>query len=285
VKKLAVVLICLLISGCSNPAPRSEDSQLRLIAAAAGALQILQELGFDKEIVAVDERNIEPGSKLALISTGHSLNIEAILSLQPSHIIIDSLVGPENAIKTLRDNKVKIIELPLAESISDVTRKYLLIGQQLDREKTAQESVKNFEAKVKQIEKSSERYRIAFLYLRGSNAIYLVGGKGSGADSLIDAIGSVDVGAQLLDEPFTPLSAEIMVEMNPQVLLLMNSGYESIGGLPGLRKLPGLSGTDAVLKNQIITIDDRALLNFGPDTISVLELLQFKLQELNVKSI
>jgi iron complex transport system substrate-binding protein len=284
-KKLAVVLICLLISGCSNPAPRSEDSELRLIAAAAGALQILQELGFDKEIVAVDERNIEPGSKLALISTGHSLNIEAILSLQPSHIIIDSLVGPENAIKTLRDNKVKIIELPLAESISDVTRKYLLIGQQLDREKTAQESVKNFEAKVKQIEKSSERYRIAFLYLRGSNAIYLVGGKGSGADSLIDAIGSVDVGAQLLDEPFTPLSAEIMVEMNPQVLLLMNSGYESIGGLPGLRKLPGLSGTDAVLKNQIITIDDRALLNFGPDTISVLELLQFKLQELNVKSI
>ena len=121
--------------------------------------------------------------------------------------------------------------------------------------------------------------------MRGSNAIYLVGGKGSGADSLIDAIGSVDVGAQLLDEPFTPLSAEIMVEMNPQVLLLMNSGYESIGGLPGLRKLPGLSGTDAVLKNQIITIDDRALLNFGPDTISVLELLQFKLQELNVKSI
>jgi ABC-type hemin transport system substrate-binding protein len=99
-KKLAVVLICLLISGCSNPAPRSEDSELRLIAAAAGALQILQELGFDKEIVAVDERNIEPGSKLALISTGHSLNIEAILSLQPSHIIIDSLVGPENAIKT-----------------------------------------------------------------------------------------------------------------------------------------------------------------------------------------
>jgi iron complex transport system substrate-binding protein len=65
----------------------------------------------------------------------------------------------------------------------------------------------------------------------------------------------------------------------------MRSGYESIGGLSGLRKLPGLSRTDAVLKNQIITIDDRALLDFGPDTISVLESLQFKLQELNVKSI
>jgi iron complex transport system substrate-binding protein len=252
VKKLAVVLICLLISGCSNPAPRSEDSQLRLIAAAAGALQILQELGFDKEIVAVDERNRDLGSKLALISTGHSLNIEAILSLQPTHIIIDSLIGPENAINTLRDNKVQIIELPLAESILDINKKYLLLGQEFDREKMAEELVKIFEAKVKQIEKSSESYRIAFLYLRGNNAIYLVGGKGSGADSLIDAIGSVDVGAQLLDEPFTPLSAEIMVEMNPQVLLLMRSGYESIGGLSGLRKLPGLSRTDAVLKNQII---------------------------------
>jgi iron complex transport system substrate-binding protein len=285
VKKLAVVLICLLISGCSNPAPRSEDSQLRLIAAAAGALQILQELGFDKEIVAVDERNRDLGSKLALISTGHSLNIEAILSLKPTHIIIDSLIGPENAINTLRDNKVQIIELPLAESILDINKKYLLLGQEFDQEKMAEELVKIFETKVKQIEKSSESYRIAFLYLRGNNAIYLVGGKGSGADSLIDAIGSVDVGAQYLNQPFTPLSAEIMVEMNPQVLLLMRSGYESIGGLSGLRKLPGLSRTDAVLKNQIITIDDRALLDFGPDTISVLESLQFKLQELNVKSI
>ena len=53
--------------------------------------------------------------------------------------------------------------------------------------------------------------RIAFLYLRGSSAIYLIGGKGSGADSLINAIGAVDVGAAALANPFNSMTSESMV--------------------------------------------------------------------------
>lgn len=284
-KKIALVLTCLLLSACSNPAPSSTESQLRIIAAAAGSLQILQEIGLGQAVVAVDERNQSDNSELTLISTGHSLNLEAILTLQPTHIIVDSLVGSESALQSLQSNNVVVITVPLSESISDISKKYQLLGQQFDLIAISEQAITNFEAKIKSIEQSGQSFRIAFLYLRGNNAIYLVGGKGSGADSLINAVGSVDVGAQLLNQPFTPLSAEIMLDLNPQVLLLMSSGYESVGGLPGLKKLPGLSKVEAVVKNQIITVDDRELLDFGPQTIAVLELLKDKLQEFNVKTV
>ena len=85
-----------------------------------------------------------------------------------------------------------------------------------------------------------------------------------------------------MDKPFSPLSAEVMSQLNPEVLLLMNNGFESVGGLAGLRALPGLAGSIAVQQGNIVLIDDRELLNFGPGTINVLLTIQKQLRKFNV---
>jgi iron complex transport system substrate-binding protein len=118
-------------------------------------------------------------------------------------------------------------------------------------------------------EKVSKSPRIAFLYLRGTSSIYLVGGPGSGADSLISAIGAVDVGAASLPRPFNTMTAESLATLNPDVIIVMTKGLQSVGGVSGLLKLPGVAQTAAGKNQAIIDVDDSLLLSFGPRTPSL----------------
>lgn len=274
-----LAILMLLISGCA-PAPSSENGELRIIAAAAGAAEILNEIGLADSIVGVDERNAK-ASKAQVVTSGHSFNFEQVISLRPSYVIIDSLTDSSQVRQQFRESKIEIIELPTAENINQIFDKYQILGKQFRKVAEAESASNALKARFDEFKASNRSFRIAFLYLRGTNAIYFVGGKGSGADSLIEAVGSIDVGAAELSNPFSPLTAEVMRKLNPEVLLLMNNGFESVGGLAGLKSLPGLSGTLAVKNGNIVLIDDRELLDFGPETIDVLRQIQDQLRALD----
>jgi iron complex transport system substrate-binding protein len=101
----------------------------------------------------------------------------------------------------------------------------------------------------------------------------LVGGTGSGADSLISAIGAIDVGAASLPRPFNTMTAESLATLNPDVIIVMTKGLQSVGGISGLLKLPGVAQTQAGKKQAIIDVDDSLLLSFGPRTPSLVSAL------------
>lgn len=101
--------------------------------------------------------------------------------------------------------------------------------------------------------------RVAFLYLRGSAAVYLIGGDGSGADSLVEAVGGVDAGDEAELGSFTPLTPEALAEAAPDVILVMSKGLESVGGVTGLLALPGVAQTPAGRDQRIVAIPDGEL--------------------------
>lgn len=108
--------------------------------------------------------------------------------------------------------------------------------------------------------------RIAFLYLR-STAITMMAGPGSGADSLITAIGGEDAGTVAgLTEPFTAITSEAMIGAAPDVLLVMTDGLSSVGGVDGLLKVPGIAQTPAGKNKRVVDMSDAVLLSFGPNT-------------------
>ena len=115
--------------------------------------------------------------------------------------------------------------------------------------------------------------RIAFLYLRGGSAIYLLGGQGSGADSLIEHLGAIDVGAQKFTQAFSPITSESLIATDPEIILVMSKGLESVGGIEGLVSLPGIAQTKAGKNRAVIAVDDSLLLSFGPRTPDLLRQL------------
>jgi iron complex transport system substrate-binding protein len=86
---------------------------------------------------------------------------------------------------------------------------------------------------------------------------------------LISAIGAVDVGAASLPRPFNTMTAESLATLNPDVIIVMTKGLQSVGGVSGLLKLPGVAQTTAGKNQAIIDVDDSLLLSFGPRTPSL----------------
>ncbi len=127
------------------------------------------------------------------------------------------------------------------------------------------------EAARADVPREGDRPRVAFLYLRGSASVYLLGGAASGAGSLIDAAGGVDAGAESgLERDFTPITSEALAAAAPDVILVMTKGLESVGGVDGLLEIPGIAQTPAGMDRRVASIDDGVLLNYGPRTDEVL---------------
>ena len=237
----------------------------RVVNVAMGAGQSVAALGFTRSLVGRDLAS--GGTDIAgvpIVTDAHSVNAEKVLAQHPTVVLADAQSTPQTALKQISDAGVPIVKLPSAWSMQDIEPRLLAIATALgDPSRATALSAhcqQSFGAPI------AKQLRVAFLYLRGTAAIYLLGGKGSGADSLISAAGAVDVGAQAGLKPFTPITPEVMAGLKPDVLLLMTKGLESVGGMTGLRQMTGLRMTPAVQNQRVISVEDTLLLAFGSQT-------------------
>src|SRR5690606_3375022 len=67
-------------------------------------------------------------------------------------------------------------------------------------------------------------------------------------------------------EDFKPLTPESLIQANPDVILMFESGLNSAGGMDGILKVPGVEQTHAGKNKKIISIDGGLITNFGPRT-------------------
>jgi iron complex transport system substrate-binding protein len=243
------------------------SSATRVIALANGSAEILVSLGLKPILIGRDIASTEEVLlDIPIVTSGHQVVAENILKLNPDLVLIDDATGPLAAIKTLRENGIKIVQVRQAWTLSDINLKIADIAGAVGAIPLGVALSDKINQSLSEVMSADRKARIAFLYLRGGNSIYLLGGKGSGADSLITAINSVDAGAEFSKDPFTPVSAEVLAELNPDVILVMSKGLASVGGVVGLKALPGVAQTTAGKKGRILAVDDSLLLSFGPRT-------------------
>jgi iron complex transport system substrate-binding protein len=257
--------------------PVEKLSDLRIVALANGAAELISAMGYRENLVGRDIASSTPELKdVPIVTSGHQVLPETIVALNPSLVIVDDATGPQSAITKVKNSGIKVVTVLQSWNMSDVSKKVTQLGQALKAPQSAELLIAKLEATVAETKfsaTSNKRPKIAFLYLRGTSSIYLVGGRDSGADYLIEATGGIDVGAQVLDKPFNPLTAETMATLNPDIVLVMIGGLESVGGLAGLKDLPGIAQTPAGKSGHVVAVDDSLLLSFGPRTPSLIEQL------------
>ena len=251
----------------------SDFSVERVVVLANGVAEIMVALNAKSIVVGRDiSSTADSLSEIPIVTSGHQVISEKVIALEPDLVIIDASTGPKAAIDQILSAKIKVVQTPESWSLEDIPSKVLAVGSAIGAPGAAQLLINELinQSSVNQV---SGKPRIAFLYLRGTSTVYLIGGPGSGADSLIKAIGGVDVGAENLPRAFNSLTAESLANLNPDVLLVMTKGLESVGGIDGLIKLPGIAQTEAGKRKAIIDVDDSLMLSFGPRSYSLLNKL------------
>ncbi len=249
-------------------------SSKRIVALANGSAEIISALGYKENLIGRDIASTDADLKsVPVITSGHVVISEKIISLNPDLVLIDKATGPAGAIAALKSANILVKEIPEAWQLSDISMRVASIADAIGAPQAGAKLATELQSAISTVKGVGNKTGVVFLYLRGGSAIYLVGGKGSGADSLISAIGAVDLGAAQLPNPFNPMSSELILKLNPDVILVMSKGLQSVGGISGLTQLPGIAQTGAGKSKRIIAVDDSLLLSFGPRTPDLLNRL------------
>jgi len=257
--------------------PESAAGGERVLALAVGSAEIVDLLGAGGQLVGKDETSVDV-RRIPVVTQGHQIEVEQALALEPTVVLVDELVGPPEALDALADAGAQIVDVPSVWTLGDIPPRVEAIAGAAGVDP---EGARELSEALVPGDRSGDGQaaRVAFLYLRGPSAIYLLGGANTGADALITAAGGVDVGAELGYDGFVPLTAEALVEADPDVLLVMSDGLESVGGVEGLLELPGVAQTRAGLSERIVEVDDRVLLSFGTRTPALVDRLSEVLAE------
>lgn len=242
-------------------------------------------LGFGDDVIGRDISTTFPEADglPVVTSSGHAINSEAVLALRPSIVITDGTVGPTDVVLQLRDAGVTVVYVdadPGLAAPAELARQVSaalgapeageLLAQRLEQE------IADVVAAIASIrpEDPADRVRILFLYLRGASGIYYLFGEESGADELIEALGGVDVAGEIGWAGMRPMTDEALVAANPDLILVMSGGLESVGGIDGLlADKPAVGLTRAGEARRFVDMADGEVLSFGPRTPAVLDAL------------
>ncbi len=238
-------------------------------------------LGLGDRVVGRDASTDFPGTEdLPVVTkTGHTLNAEAIVELAPTVVLTDTTIGPKEVRQQLRDAGIAVVVISsdrrldtTDELVTEIAAALGVPGRGKALIERLDTSLSDAIAQVSEVVPAdpADRARMLFLYVRGSANVYYIFGEDSGADSLIDAVGGVDVAGEIGWEGMKPMTAEALVAAKPDVLVMMTDGLESVGGVDGLlERVPAIAETPAGAHRRVIDMADTAVLSFGPRSADV----------------
>ncbi|WBU39386.1 ABC transporter substrate-binding protein [Homoserinibacter sp. YIM 151385] len=247
--------------------------------------QTIFALGLGERVVGRDiSTTIPEAAELPVVTgDGHTVEAESVIALQPDVVVTDGSIGPDDVVLQLRDVGISVVYVDPGTGLDAPAELARQVGAALGVPDAGEELARSLdeaiEAKAAEIAAVApadpgDRLRIVFLYIRGGSGIYYLFGAESGADSLIEALGGIDIAGEQGWTGMRPMTDEALVAADPDLILVMTHGLESTGGVEGLLEAqPSVALTTAGEKRRIVDMEDGQILAFGPRTPEVLDAL------------
>ena len=257
----------------------------RIITLFGDLTEVVYALGAQDFLVARDTASIYPPEAEDLPNLGfnQALSPEGVLAFAPTIIFGTPAAGPGETLDHVRNAGVEVVIIDQDDDLDAPAAKVRTVGAALGIPRRAEALALDIERRLAAVQASigeTERGpHVLFLYLRGA-LFQFAGGDGSPSQILIEAAGGIDAGTAAGIVGFQPLTPEAVVAADPEALLLMEGGLESVGGIDGLLRIPGIAETRAGQARRFIIMDDLYLLNFGPRMPDALADLAAELQRL-----
>lgn len=242
-------------------------------------------LGLGDRLVGRDISTTFPGVEDLPVVTGsgHAISPEAVLELRPDLIVTDGTIGPLDVVLQLREAGITVVfvreqpglEAPaaMARSVADVFG-ISEVGNALATKITADLGSVLGTIADNTPQARDDKLRMVFLYIRGANGIYYLFGQESGAGDLIEGLGGIDIATEVGWTGLRPMTDEALIEANPDLILVMTDGVESVGGPEELVRLkPAIGLTNAGQNLRFVDMDDSQVLSFGPRTPAIMDAL------------
>lgn len=258
-------------------ASASAFAAARIVSLGGDVTETLYAIHAESELVAVDSTSTWPEAARKLPDVGYvrQLSAEGVLALRPDLILATHDAGPPAVMTQLRDAGVRIETLPASRSATDIEAKIRRIGRLTGHDKEADalasDVARRFASLATTVSAMSSHSRTVFLMSTGQGSP-MAAGRDTAADRAIALAGGENVATGV--EGYKAVSPEALVAMKPDAILLMKEREDSVGGVDGVLRLPGVADTPAGKSKRIYFVEGQALLGFGPRTPAAASELQ-----------
>jgi len=236
--------------------------QQRIVSLNGAVSEMLCALGLENAIVGVDVTSNYPASLQQKTKIGHNKTIsaEGVLALRPTLVLgIKDQIKPEVA-GQLAAAHVKVQLLQQEYSVAGTRALLQQVGAATGTAEKAKQVEAAFNTAWQALQITPVKKKVLFIYARGAGSM-MVSGTGTPVEKMIQLAGAQNAVNAFTD--FKPLSSESLIAANPDVILLFDSGLQSLGGADGLLKVPGIAATNAGRNKKIISMDGQFLSGFG----------------------
>jgi iron complex transport system substrate-binding protein len=244
----------------------STYAQERIITAGSAITETVCALGDCDKIIASDRASLYPSKIQQLPSIGYrsGINAEGIISLKPTLIIAEKDYVEEGVLTQLFSTGIKLVIVDRKNNVNDTKKFIAQIAATLNREEEGKKLVQSIEQDLTEaknlLQKTTTSPKVLCIYNRGTATISIAGTNTFG--DILNYLGATNAISSV--EGYKQLNTEALIAANPEYLLMVSSGFESLGGVEGVLKIPGVDQTTAGKKKQIIAFDGLMLTNFGP---------------------
>ncbi|MBO9199173.1 MULTISPECIES: heme/hemin ABC transporter substrate-binding protein [Niastella] len=254
-KRIFLITLLLITASLSQ-------AQQRIVSLNGAVSEMLCALGLESAIVGVDVTSNYPASLSQKTKVGHNRNIsaEGILTLRPTLVLgVKDQIKPEVA-EQLTAAHVTILLLQQEYSVAGTRSLLQQVAAATGTTEKAKQIEADFNKQVQALKIAPVKKKVLFIYARGTGSM-MVAGTGTPVEEMIQLAGAQNAVTEF--KYYKQLSSESLVAANPDVILLFDSGLQSLGSIDGLLKVPGVAQTTAGRNKKFISMDGEFLSEFG----------------------
>ncbi|MEM1055262.1 MAG: hemin ABC transporter substrate-binding protein [Bacteroidota bacterium] len=237
----------------------------RIVTLGGPITETVYALGMGESVVGADQSSLFPADVMEKprLNYFRQTSAEGVLSLEPTLVIASEGAGPPGVLDQIRDAGVEVLTTPEVQSVEGAEERVRMVATMIGRDAEADRVIDAMRAELAEVEAVQPETppRALFVYARGAGTV-MVSGTGTSAEAVMRLAGAENAVSDF--EEFQPLTAEAMVAAAPDVIVIPERGLESIGGVDGLLRQPGVAETPAGQNRRVVAVDDALLLGFGP---------------------
>lgn len=281
-KKIVVGLSLALVAlgSCDRFSKKEKQKEgERIVCVSKQLTEIIFAVGGDTALVGVDLSSTYPEAAKKITTVGYhrALNAEGIISLNPTVVWHDGNIAPEHVIDQVKKVGIPMREFKAGPTIDSTEWLIRTVAKEFHNEKKGEEICAKLESDMAKLDSARKSYtdkpRVLIIHFGQAANKYFVFNRKGVPQQMLEWAG-VENAADTAQK-WRDLSAEVIAQAQPDVILATDFGYDLQGSLEKFKQLPGIALSPAAKNNRIYRIEEHDLVYLGPRTgENVLEIMK-----------
>jgi len=263
----------ILLAACGRPAEKPKDkSGLRIVSVSKQLTEIIFSVGGDSALVGRDISSTWPAEAKKITAVGYhrALAPEGIVSLNPTAVWNDGNWGPQPTIDQLKKLGIPLRQFDGGNTIDSTKQLIRQVAAEFHNGRAADSLCNRLDRDMARADSLRKTFagqpplRVLVIHFgQAANQYFVLSHRGI-QQQMLDWAGAINVADTA--QKWKNLSAEVIAQAQPDVILATDYGYDLQGSLEKFKQLPGVALSPAAKNNRIYRIEEHDLVYLGPRT-------------------